>query len=405
VTSIDAISVEHPNIAAVLRMSELSEALRSSTAELVIDAQSRGKTSVTIDTTFDDGTKRQVEAEISVEAADRMVLEHTCRVEEPQDRDWFPPGAEVPLIATLYRGNVELVGEQHKSILSGSGVTRTSGGLVLNRYSWTSPDTSGTTTFTSPLLSNFSAKYRTYALEQLRIDSIVPRYDLSETQPYDGHVLFDASLSVAGKRPCLLPSLRIETLTPEVCGGYSSDPVWSTEPYYGVTVRVHKSGTCQLVVSIEGTETSYPVEFPITVEEPPPGTVDPCEDVVCGDKVTECPAGSELVTQSCCSACAPVLNAALCESERSEWDLLYEAQRAGKTACKVDTDCSTTVLAGGCRRYCYLPFAAQQIAPFMNAVAEAYHTSCPHCDAGEPAPCEPMPTGMYCEQGECKLRY
>jgi hypothetical protein len=91
--SIDALSVQDPRIAALLRMEELDESLQIPYSELVIDAKAAGSTTVTIDTTFDDGSQRAIETAVEVARADRMELLHGCSVREPDDSDLFPVGA------------------------------------------------------------------------------------------------------------------------------------------------------------------------------------------------------------------------------------------------------------------------------------------------------------------------
>lgn len=400
--SIDAFSVADPRVARLLRMEELDEGLRAEFAELVVDAKQAGSTEASIDTTFDDGSQRKIEAKIVVKKADGMQLVHSCEVRESDDEDLFPVATEVPLTVELFAGTTLLKGEHQSSLLEGDGLQRQPGLLVANKYVWTAPSTGGATKLSSPLLSAFKATYRAYEPTELSIDSVERLY--ANSVRYNNFVAFEAKLTVGGKRPCSLPPLRLDVLTPEICEGPESAQSWlEEEPAYGISVRALASGTCQFNVSVEGTDTVLPVEVELEVTDVPPEPLpDPCEGVVCEPEPTSCPAGSELSTRACCTSCEPVPDAERCEKERAPWDELYAAQLPQATACQADSDCSTVVLVGGCRRYCYVALHHDRTADFMNAISEDYYTSCPSCRVEQPGGCS-GPSRAYCEDGQCVM--
>jgi hypothetical protein len=401
--SIDGFSVEDPRIAALLRMEQLDESLQIPYSELVIDAKAAGSTTVTIDTTFDDGSQRAIETTVDVAKADRMELLHGCSVREPDDSELFPVGAQVALTIELSAGKQRLKGEHQRDLIEGQGITREAGLLTRNAYVWTAPDVAGETSLGSALLPKFSASYRAYDFASLAIESVTRKYQ--GPSRYHTFVAFDATLTVDGKHPCELPPLRMDTLTPEVCDGPDGANSWLEEsPAYGISARAVSSGSCELTVTVEGTETIYPVQAELEVTDVPVVEVDPCEGVVCEEEPASCADGSALAIRECCKACVPVPDAEQCEVERAAFDELYEAQLAQATACQQDADCAPVVLVGGCREYCYVALNAQSTADFMNAITPEYQTSCVACAVTDPAPSECSGDGrVYCASGECRM--
>jgi len=398
--SIDSFTVDNEKVATLRLMEELNEGLRTNDA-LVIDAKAPGSTALSIKANFDDGSLRAFDGKVSVKKAERMVLSHRCTASEPDDTELFPVGAEVALTAQLLAGKELLQGEHQKDLLAGDGITRSQGFLKSNEYVWTVP-TAGELALTSPIFSKFTASYRGYDLTSVTIGDVHRKYE-GPTR-YETFIAFDVALSVDGKRPCEVPPVRIDVLTPKVCDGREGVTTWVTDdPAYGVAVRVKDSGTCEFTVTVDGTETSVPVQTEIEATDVPVPVVDPCEDVLCEQEPTSCDAGSELAKAECCVACVPVPDAAECEVERAPWDELYESQLADATACNVDADCSPVVLVGGCRNYCYVALNIEQTSAFMNAISETYHTSCTACRVDNAVNACEGDGRTYCKSGTCSM--
>jgi hypothetical protein len=398
--SVDSFKVDDERVATLLRMEELNEGLRTSDA-LVIAARASGSTALSIEATFDDGSVRTFDGKVSVKRADRMTLSHRCTASEPDDLNLFPVGAEVSLSAQLLAGTEELQGEHQKDLLEGAGITRRQGFLKDNNYAWTVPE-AGDFMFTSPIFGEVAGSYRGYDLASLSIASVRRKYE-GPTR-YKTFIAFDAELSVDGKRPCKLPPVTVDVLTPTICDGHDGVTTWVTDdPAYGLSVRALQSGTCEFTVSVTGTETSFAVQTEIEATEVPIPVVDPCEGVSCETAPASCVEGSELAKQACCVECVPVPDAAECEVERVTWDELYESQLAAATACNVDADCAPVVLTTGCRNYCYVALNTEQTVAFMNAISEKYYTSCPACRVDNAVP----PCGgdgrTYCKSGTCSM--
>lgn len=398
--SVDAFTVDDEHVATLLRMEELNEGLRTSDA-LVIAAKAPGSTALSIEATFDDGSVRTFDGKVSVKRADRMTLSHRCRASEPDDLDLFPVGAEVSLSVQLLAGTEELQGEHQKDLLEGAGITRRQGFLKANDYAWTVPE-AGNFTLNSPIFGDFAANYRGYDLASLSIASVRRKYEGATR--YKAFIAFDAELSVDGKRPCEVPPVTIEVLTPTICDGRDGVATWVTDdPAYGLAVRALSSGTCEFTVSVAGTETTFPVQTEIEATDVPIPVVDPCEGISCEPAPVSCAEGSELAKLACCVECVPVPDAAECQVERVTWDELYESQLAGATACTVDADCAPVVLTTGCRNYCYVALSTEQTPAFMNAISEKYYTSCSACMVDNAVP----PCGgdgrTYCKSGTCSM--
>jgi hypothetical protein len=223
---------------------------------------------VTIDTTFDDGSQRAIETSVEVARADRMELLHGCSVREPDDSDLFPVGAQVALTIELSAGKQPLKGEHQRDLIEGQGIGRQAGLLTRNAYLWTAPEVGGETSLGSAVLPKFTATYRTYDLASLAIESVTTKYQ--GPWRYHTFVGFDVALTVDGKHPCELPPLRIDTLTPEVCDGPDGVTSWLEEsPAYGISARAASSGSCELTVAVEGTDTTHPVQIDLEVTEVP----------------------------------------------------------------------------------------------------------------------------------------
>jgi hypothetical protein len=398
--SVDSFSVEDERVATLLRMAELNAGLRTSDA-LVIAGKAPGSTAISIEATFDDGSVRTFDGKVSVKKAERMTLSHRCPVDAPDDLDLFPVGAEVSLSAELFAGEDQLQGEHQKDLLEGAGITRRQGFLKANDYVWTVPE-AGDFTFTSPFFGEFAASYRGYDLASLSIASVHRKYEGATR--YKAFIAFDAELSVDGKRPCKVPPVNVDVLTPTICDGHDGVTTWVTDdPAYGLSVRALKSGTCEFTVSVAGTETVFPVQTEIEATDVPIPIVDPCEGISCEQAPASCAEGSELAKQACCLECVPVPDAAECEVERTAFDELYESELAGATACNVDADCAPVVLTTGCRNYCFVALSTEQTTAFMNAISEKYYTSCPACrvDNAMP-PCE-KDGRTYCKSGTCSM--
>lgn len=398
--SIDALAVDDPRVARLLRMEELDEGSRAPFAELVVDARQTGSTEATIDTTFDDGSQRKIETKLVVQKADSMEVVHACDVAEPDDSELFPAHAEVPLSIELSAAKVRLKGEHQRPLLAGDGVRREAGLLVRNAYVWTAPSTAGATQLSSPVFPAFKATYRSYEPASLTIEAVERSY--SGSVPYHSFVAFDATLTVDGQLPCEYPALRLEVSTPDVCDGPDAALSWLEEsPAYGISVRALQTGTCRFNVSVDGADAAFPVEVEIEATDVPPP--DPCQGVVCEPEVTSCPPGNELSASGCCTSCEAVPDAEQCELERGPWDELYAEHLPQATACQVDADCSPVVLVSGCRRYCYISLNVEETATFMNAISEDYYTSCPSCRIQQPAGCT-GPSRAVCDNGQCSLR-
>jgi hypothetical protein len=242
-----------------------------------------------------------------------------------------------------------------------------------------------------------------YDLGSVSIDSVRRKYEVPVR--HKTFIAFEAELRVDGKRPCEVPPVTIDVLTPTICDGPDGVTTWVTDdPAYGLAVRALDSGTCEFTVSIDGTETSFPVRTEIEATNVPIPVVDPCEGVVCEPAPASCDEGSELATRACCVECAPVPDPAECKVERAAWDELYESQLAGATSCNVDADCTPVVLVAGCRNYCYVALNTQQTTAFMNAISEKYYTSCPACrvNGAVTTTCE-GDGRTYCKSGTCSL--
>lgn len=398
--SVDSFKVDDERVATLLRMEELNEGLRTSDA-LVIAANAPGSTALSIEATFDDGSVRSFDGKVSVKKAQRIDVSHRCRVSEPDALDLFPVGAEVALSAELFAGTERLEGEHQNDLLEGAGITRRPGFLKANNYAWTASQ-AGELTLTSPVFREFSASYRAYDLAAVSIDSVRRKYEGSIR--YKMFIAFDVELSVDGKRPCEVPPVTIEVLTPTICDGRDGVTTWVVDdPVHGFAVRALDSGTCELEVSVAGTETTFPIQTQIEATEVPIPVVDPCEGVVCETPAVSCDEGSELATQACCVACVPVPDAAECQVERAAWDELYESKLADATACNVDADCAPVVLVAGCRNYCYVALNTEKTAAFMNAISEKYHTSCPACMVDNVVTSCDGDGRTYCKSGSCSM--
>jgi hypothetical protein len=398
--SVDSFEVDDEHVAALLRMEELNEGLRTGDA-LVIAAKAPGSTALRVEATFDDGSVRTFDGKVSVKKAERMTLSHRCSADAADDPDLFPVGAEVSLGIELFAGAEQLRGEHQKDLLEGAGVTRRQGFLKDNNYVWTVP-AAGDSTLTSPIFRDFSAIYRGYDLASVSIDSVRRKYD--GPIRYKTFIAFDAELSVDGKRPCELPPVTIDVLTPTICDGHDGVTTWVVDdPAYGLAVRALDSGACEFTVSVGGTETTFPVQTEIEATDVPVPVVDPCQGITCEEAPATCAEGSELAMQACCVECVPVPDAAECEVERATWDELYESQLAGATACNVDADCAPVVLVAGCRKYCYVALNTEQTPAFMNAISEKYHTSCPACMVDNAVTSCEGDGRTYCKSGTCSM--
>jgi hypothetical protein len=261
----------------------------------------------------------------------------------------------------------------------------------------------GETSLGSAVLPKFTATYRTYDLASLAIESVTTKYQ--GPWRYHTFVGFDVALTVDGQHPCELPPLRIDTLTPEVCDGPDGVTSWLEEsPAYGISARAASSGSCELTVAVEGTDTTHPVQIDLEVTEVPVVEPDPCEGVVCEEEPATCADGSALAIRECCTTCVAVPDAEQCEVQRTAFDELYDTQLAQAQACEVDTDCAPVVLVGGCRQYCYVALNAASTTDFMNAITPKYHTGCVACAVKDPAPAEcPGDGRVYCASGECRM--
>jgi hypothetical protein len=397
VVSIDGWKIDDPSVADLLAMEDLDEALRVDGPQLVVDAKKSGKTSVTIDATFDDGSARKVTTEVVVAKADHMELLHHCRMREPDAFDLFPTDAEVTLNLDLFKGTQALQGEYQSALIEGEGVGRAAGHLTTNNYVWTAPSEAGSIKLSSAVFPKFSLTYRAYAPSELSVDSAERKSQGPHT--YQSFVGFDVGLTVDGKVPCDSPPLRLETQTPEVCDGPEGAVSWLEEEISGVSVRAVGSGSCDFTIGVEGGSSTLSVQADLEVTDVPVVIPDPCEDVTC-DPVASCPDGEELATRECCTTCVQVPHAAQCEQERVTWDELYEPAFDAAVSCERDEDCASAVLVGGCRRYCAVAVNAQMIADFMNTISEDYYTSCPSCEVTDPAAC-PGTSPLVCDAGRC----
>lgn len=401
VTSVDAIVVTHPRVADVVHMDELEEGLRYEHAELVIVAKEPGGTAIKVDSTFDDGSQRQVETKIEVRKADRLEVSHGCAVQDADDRRLLPVDHELRLELELLAGEQSLVGEHRRELLAGDGLERQPGNLQRNPYRWRTPSHGGTAELSSPLFPKFSASFDVYERDEVELTSVERRYP--GTVSFNQNVLFEATLSVRGKRPCAFPPLRIETATPEVCIGPDGVESWLVEsPQSAFGVRALEAGTCALTVAVDGTETRLAVEHELEIDAETLPEPNPCEDVVCNEPA-ECPANTELALRECCATCVPVPDAERCEEQRAVWDPLYEAELPKANQCDKDEDCSSVVLIAGCRRYCQVPLNTAAIVDFMAAISEDYYTSCPSCMVDQQVGCTGVDGRAHCDAGLCKM--
>lgn len=398
VVSIDTIDVADPSVVAILRMEELTEAQQVTAGQLVIDAKHAGTTSVTIESTFDDGTKRTATEDVTVADIDLVRLFHACSVKAPEDEQAIPVGRSVPMWAKVFHGETELRGEYQDTLLEGEGLASKFGGLTSNSFVFTAAE-AGTAEITSPVAAAFSKTLRSFTPDEATIGAVELQHE-AETSYLD-FIGFDVDVKVDGRRPCFYPPLRVETQTPEICDGKAGATSWVEDsPGYGISLRALHSGTCKFTLAIEGNDQQpYVIETPLKVtDEPAP---DPCESVTC-EPVTSCEAGHELVHHDCCNFCEPQANPALCETQRQSFDELFEPQLEQANACTVDRDCMSVVLIGGCRRYCFVATNQERTADFMNAISEPYYTSCSSCQAGVPADCEGDGRAI-CQEGHCTL--
>jgi hypothetical protein len=399
VVSIDGWKVDDPGVADLLAMEDLDEALRVEGSQLVVDAKKAGKTSVTIDATFDDGSVRKVTTEIVVAKADHMELLHRCRMREPDAFDLFPTDAEVTLNLDLFKGTEALQGEYQSALLEGAGLERAAGHLTTNNYVWTAPSEAAAVKLSSPVFPKFSLTYQAYAPSELSVDLAERKSQGPHT--YQNFVGFDVRLTVDGKVPCEIPPLRLETQTPEVCDGPEGAVSWLEEEISGVSVRAVGSGSCEFTISVDGGSSTLSVQADLEVTDVPVVIPDPCEGVKC-EPVSSCPDGEELTDRECCTTCVPVPDAAQCELERASFDELYEPAFEAAVACEQDGDCGQVFLVGGCRRYCGIAVNAEQTVDFMNAISEDYYTSCPSCEVPDPATC-PGVDPPVCDAGRCRF--
>jgi hypothetical protein len=398
--SIDSFSSEKESVAKLLLMKDLNEGLQTS-AQLVVDAKAPGSTALQISATFDDGSLRTFDGNVTVKKANSMTVSHSCSTDAPDDLDLFPVGAEIALSVKLFDGKAQLKGEHQRDLLEGEGVARTRGYLQSNNYVWSAPE-AGEHALSSPVFGRFATTYRSYDLASVSIDAVTRKYE-GPTR-YQSFVAFDAQLSVDGALPCQLPPVRIDVLTPKVCDGRDGVTTWITEdPAYGVAVRALDSGTCEFTVTVDGTETAFPVQAELAATDVPTPVADPCDGVVCDEAPTSCEEGSELAKDACCVVCAPVPDPAECEIERVAWDELYASQLADAQACNVDADCSPVVLVGGCRNYCYVALNVDQTATFMNAISEKYYTSCRACLVDNALNACEGDGRTHCKSGVCSM--
>jgi hypothetical protein len=402
VVSVDAFSVAKPRIAEVLRMEELEEGIRDETAELVIIAKEAGSTTISVDSTFDDGSQRKVEAKVEVRKADRIAVSHHCYVSEVDDERLLPVDYELPLEVTLLAAGQELAGEHQRELLSGEGLERRPGRLQHNPYSWRTPAAGGTVKLSSPLFPKFGSSYTIYDLDEVAIERVARRYP-GEELSFEQGVVFEVGLSVRGKRPCAFPPVRFEVSTPDVCIGPKDATSWlvtSLDTLFAVSALA--TGSCKLVVSVEGTDVQFEVEEELQLEPGSLPEADPCEGVVC-EEPSECPMNTELARRECCATCVPVVDADRCEDQRAVWDPFYEAELAKANQCEKDADCSSVVLLGGCRRYCQVPLNTARIVDFMGTISEGYYTSCSGCRVDDQVGCTGVDGRAHCEDGLCKM--
>jgi hypothetical protein len=397
VVSIDGWKVDDPAVADLIRMEELDEALRIDGSQLVIDAKKAGETSVTIDATFDDGSARKVTADIKVAKADNMRLTHPCSLRDPDAFELFPTDSDVSINLDLFKGTQALQGEYQSALLEGEGLARQTGSLKTNNYLWTAPSEAGTVTLSSPAFSKFKPTFRVYAASELSVDSAERRSQ--GPHRYQNFVGFDVTLTVSGEVPCKAPPLVLETQTPEVCDGPEGALSWLEEDFSSVSVRAVDSGSCEFTIGVEGGSSTLSVQADLVVTGVPVVIPDPCESVTC-EPVSSCPDGEELADRECCPTCVPVPDAQQCEHERASFDELYQPAFEAAVGCERDSDCVTTVLVGGCRRYCAVTVNTLHITDFMNTISEDYYTSCPSCQVTDPASC-PGTTPQVCRAGRC----
>lgn len=268
-TSIDIITVADPSVASIMRMEELTQAEQVPDAQLVIDAQLAGTTSVTIESTFNDGSHRTAQGEVVVQDIDGLRLWHECGVDEAQNSLAIPVGRTLQMWTKLLHGETALRGEYQGTLLEGEGLKPRFGNLRSNSFLFTSA-AAGTTELTSPLVSSFSQKYRSYTPSEATIAAV----ELKPTAEASYHdtVGFSMDIRVDGARPCYYPPLRIETQTPEVCDGEAEATSWVDDhPGSGASVRAVRSGTCKFTLAIEGndSEPPYLIETALTVTSAP----------------------------------------------------------------------------------------------------------------------------------------
>src|SRR6188768_2367621 len=103
VTSLEAVSSSDTAVVDVLRHAELPTSLSNASADFALHALRPGKTKLTIDARFDDGSVRRTDVAVVVAAPNALEVALGCGHPDVTDRELLPVSVKSRLSVTLRR--------------------------------------------------------------------------------------------------------------------------------------------------------------------------------------------------------------------------------------------------------------------------------------------------------------
>jgi hypothetical protein len=251
---IDQVRVSPAGVVEVHPVSDVPSAMRQSGVDWVLLGVGAGRAAVTIEGTFDDGSRRSAHIEVTAARAQRAVPMIRCLSGSTPIR--FPIGDSVRFhLKLLSASGTELAGAVPDA-LTGPGLSPVPA-LRATTYDWRAPESSGDVTFTSRGLPGFRLVLGSYQPADVTI--VGGTIDRAQV-PNNGRLMVHLNSTVRGEAPCAFYPFAVTTQTPAVCTGPNGETSFVTGTNGDAIVRPVTSGTCRLNVSVVGGSASKEIE-------------------------------------------------------------------------------------------------------------------------------------------------
>jgi hypothetical protein len=264
-TSLASVVSSDGAVVEVLRHAQLPKSLSSSSADFALHSLRPGKTELTIDARFDDGSLRQTELTVVVAAVNAVEVAIGCGHPDAEERTVLPVAAKPRLTVALRRDQLELGGLALDALQGGS-LTPLVGSLERTEYTFTAPAAAGEVEIGSGLLADFKLPLRVFDADEMEIVALDSR--LAKPLRFAGGVpvALTADLRVGGKVPCFVMPLQASSRSPDICLGPDRETAWSEATPGSMRILPLATGRCELTVSVLGSKRTrdFGIDFEVT---------------------------------------------------------------------------------------------------------------------------------------------